>query len=606
MIVVRLPAAAGEPPFLSGCGVACFDEPGGRNRSRHKEMSLEPSFRTLRRSWSAGTGRWRSQIIGSMVFAAALLLAYMAGQWVLTGSVSATVKHLGLIAGLVIGVAVFLRWRRGVYFFLVWLTFEDLVRKYSSNNMIVYFAKDALLVMTVAGFLIALARHETRTFRPPFLIPLIFFTGLGLVQVFNPRSTSFFYGIMGMKLDFFYIPLMFLSYSLIDSEAELRRFLRITLWAGSMVALVGIIQASGYRNFLNPAHLAPELRELGHLARSVPSTGEVLNAPPSVFVSQGRYAAYLSLLFIVALAAIGYQILRRERGKLAYLVLALASVAIFLAGSRGALVYGLMSFFLLGAWFLWGTKYQVLAGARLTKGIRRSLLALALGMALVTWIVPRTIQGWWSLYYETLWPDSPSYELAYRVSTYPWENFRAVFRYPGWETGYGTGTSSLGAQYVTGVLHQPASAAPEVENGFGSIMLELGLLGPILWVWWGVALLVAGWKALERIKDTALYPVGCAILWYAFWLLFPATWGSIAGYQNFVMNAYLWVLVGILFRLPRLAEQARGEARGVRRDRAAPVGTGAALTPVGPRQWRGRATNTLQAGPGPSGIRGRR
>jgi hypothetical protein len=526
-------------------------------RFEREEMNFARRFGNLGRIRLEASAQLRSRLLGLLVFVAAIVLAYNIGGWVLTGNLPATAKRLGTVAGAVVLVAVFMRWRPGVYLFLVWLTFEDLIRKYSGNSMTVYFTKDLLVLTIYAGFLISLARRETRTFRPPFLIPLACFLGLGVVQVFNPRSTSFFYGILGVKLYFLYIPLMFASYALIDSEAELKRFFRITLWTGGAVALVGIIQGLGYRNFLNPSGLAPALQALGHLRRAVPTTGEILNAPPSVFVSQGRYATYLVLLLILTLAYVGYQLLRRERGKLAYVVLGLTSVAVFLAGSRGVLVYSLMTVFLLGAGFLWGTKYQVLARARLTKAIRRSLVALALGMALVTWVSPRITQGWWSLYYETLWPNSPYSQLAYRVKTYPLREFEKAVQYPHWAVGYGTGTSSLGAQYVTGVLHQPSSATPAVENGFGTMILEMGILAPILWVWWAVALLWSAWKALERLKGTALFPVGFAIIWYIFWLLIPQTWGSIAAYQNFAMNAYLWVLVGILFRLPKLANQSR-------------------------------------------------
>jgi hypothetical protein len=43
------------------------------------------------------------------------------------------------------------------------------------------------------------------------------------------------------------------------------------------------------------------------------------------------------------------------------------------------------------------------------------------------------------------------------------------------------------------------------------------------------------------------------IFWYAFFLLFPATFGGIQSYEDFLLNAYLWLLLGLLFRLPTLA-----------------------------------------------------
>jgi hypothetical protein len=35
-------------------------------------------------------------------------------------------------------------------------------------------------------------------------------------------------------------------------------------------------------------------------------------------------------------------------------------------------------------------------------------------------------------------------------------------------------------------------------------------------------------------------------------LLFPLTYGGMSAYQNFVTNMYLWLFVGILFRLPEM------------------------------------------------------
>jgi hypothetical protein len=92
-----------------------------------------------------------------------------------------------------------------------------------------------------------------------------------------------------------------------------------------------------------------------------------------------------------------------------------------------------------------------------------------------------------------------------------------------------------------------------VENGFGDLIIEWGILGPVLWVLTGAVLGISGWKAVKRLATTPLYPVGFAILWFVLWVLFPFTWGSPSTYQNYVVNAYLWTLVGILFRLPKLA-----------------------------------------------------
>jgi hypothetical protein len=47
------------------------------------------------------------------------------------------------------------------------------------------------------------------------------------------------------------------------------------------------------------------------------------------------------------------------------------------------------------------------------------------------------------------------------------------------------------------------------------------------------------------------------IFWYAFLLLIPFTFQGMQAYEDFVLNAYMWLLLGILFRLPNLAQAAQ-------------------------------------------------
>jgi hypothetical protein len=40
-------------------------------------------------------------------------------------------------------------------------------------------------------------------------------------------------------------------------------------------------------------------------------------------------------------------------------------------------------------------------------------------------------------------------------------------------------------------------------------------------------------------------------------LLLPFTFVGLQAYEDFVLNAYAWIMVGILFRLPKLALSAQ-------------------------------------------------
>jgi hypothetical protein len=201
------------------------------------------------------------------------------------------------VAGLIIS-----DWRSGVYLFLVWLLFEDLVRKYMGNNMYVYFAKDALVAITYLVFV------KSGRIRVNFLPPALRFT-LGLfvlfeiVQIFNPNSPSLVYGALGLKLYLYYVPLMFVGYALLRNELDLRRLLFVSMGAAGSIALVGIAQSVIGLDFLNPKGGA-DIDELGHLTRFTPS-GVAVPRPPSVFVSDGRFAEYILLAFVLGLGTVG-------------------------------------------------------------------------------------------------------------------------------------------------------------------------------------------------------------------------------------------------------------------------------------------------------------
>lgn len=125
---------------------------------------------------------------------------------------------------------------------------------------------------------------------------------------------------------------------------------------------------------------------------------------------------------------------------------------------------------------------------------------------------------------------------------------------PHWVVGNGTGTDSLGAQYVSEFLKEPMPDVA-VEEGFGQLIAEMGILAPLLWILWAAAAVSACWKITRSLKETRFFPIAMAIVWYVFLLLFAMVYMGMDAYQNYVNNAFLWLLIGVLFRLPDLARQ---------------------------------------------------
>jgi hypothetical protein len=503
----------------------------------------------------------RGPLVGIGLFVLVMLAAYEASQYILSGDTFGLVFIGAVAVAGAAAVAILNDWRKGLYVFLTWLLVEDLVRKFLGNNMAIYFGKDILAAFIYISFLAAIRRREVKTFRPPFLVPLLIFFAFGVLQVFNPASTSLLFGALGVELYFYYIPLVFIGYSLFESEADLRQFFSFNLVLAGVIGCLGILQAVLGHTFLNPSKPAEAIRELSTMYREAPLSHALAYRPTSLFVSTGRFASYMVLAWLVAFGFGGYLLLRHLRGRvLAFLVLAVTTLGVVMSASRGALLWTAGSALVGAAAFLWGAPWRQREVMRVLRLLQRTLLVAGIALTILIIIYPERIGANFAFYDETLSPDSPASELVYRTRDYPLHNFLLAFEHPGWPYGYGIGTASLGVQYVARIFQQ-RSPVGGVESGYGTLVVELGIVGLILWILWTGALVISAWAVVRKLKGSPWFPLAFMIFWYAFLLLFPITYAGLAPYQDFVLNAYFWLLVGVLFRLPHIAILAQDEKR---------------------------------------------
>jgi hypothetical protein len=499
----------------------------------------------------------RSQaLIGVGLFGLALWGAWTLGHVILAGNNDTLIFTALGCAALGIAMAILRDWRFGTFFFLGWLMFEDLIRKYMGNNIALFFGKDILAGLVYLALFVAIRDKKEKLFKPPFLLFLSLFFWLGVLQAFNQNSPSIWYGMLGLKVYFYYIPLIYVGYAFVRSDDDLRKFLNWNLVLAALVAGVGITQSLIGNSFLNPAVLAPELQDLGDLSKSTPLSNQVFNIPPSVFVSAGRYTEYLILITAVALGTCGYLLLSTKKGRaVTYIVTSLLAVAALLSGNRGSFVWIASSAAALAVAFLWGAPWRQRQAHRMVKAIRWTAGATVLSIVLVSALFPEQFGSRIAYYTETLLPGSSAYEGSNRAWDYPIQNLMAAFAEPHWAIGNGTGTTSLGMQYVAKLIGKPLPGL-WVEEGYGDLILEMGVLGPVLWFLWTGAVLWYSWKIVRQLRETRYFPLAAAILWYSFLMLYPLTYISLSTYQNYTCNAYFWLLLGVLFRLPELQMQA--------------------------------------------------
>ena len=264
---------------------------------------------------------------------------------------------------------------------------------------------------------------------------------------------------------------------------------------------------------------------------------------------------FLLISWLVALGFGGYLLLRSKKNRLlAFLTVGVVGVGSIMSASRSVFLYTATSVLVVVAAFLWGSPWRQGEARRTVRAIMRGAIFAAVALFLMMIFLPEQIGSRFAIYRETLSPDSPASELLARTRDYPFRNFMMAFDHEHWLFGYGIGTASLGIQYVARILHTPAMNIG-VESGYGQLIVELGVPGLILWIFLSVAIAVSAWKVVVKLKGTPWFPIGFVIFWYAFLLMIPITFYGFVAYQDFVMNAYLWILLGMLFRLPSLAQE---------------------------------------------------
>jgi hypothetical protein len=485
--------------------------------------------------------------------------AYKTGVYLANGDlVGLAYVGLAYVIGAVVVVTLH-DWRNGLYLFLAWLLFEDLGRKFLGNNMAIYFAKDGLLLVVYLAFFLAYRRKDPnlQTFRPPFLGVLLAFVWFGAMQVFNPASTHIFYGLLGMKLYFYYAPLMIIGYALITSESQLRRFFQINLGLMLVIMGLGIVQSILGHTFLNPENPADDIRLLSQTYRDAPISGVRVYRPTSVFVSAGRFQDLVIVAWMLVFGFSAYLLLRHKRGRtFAFLALPITAAAGVMGASRGVFMWTFGSALVGGIAFIWGAPWRHGEALRIFRMLQRAVVGMTLAAVVLLFTYPEAFLNRLAVYSESLDPRSPANELVSRTHDYPMHNFLSAFDYDRWPYGYGIGTLSLGGQYITRFFHTPRPVGG-VESGFGSIIIEIGIVGFFLWICMAIAIVWAAWKVVRELKGSPWFPLAFMIFWYAFLLLLPLTYEGMQAYQDFILNAYLWLLLGVLFRLPKLALDAQ-------------------------------------------------
>jgi hypothetical protein len=437
------------------------------------------------------------------------------------------------------------RWPVALGFFLVWLVVEDLVRKLAGNDIRVYFIKDLVFLVVVAGFLLSPeSRGAWREATGRARISLYALLAWAVVMGVPSGLQDWRVPLIGLRLDFMYAPLVAAGFVIGRDSDRLRRWISGLAVLGSAAAAIGIVQAVVGPDFLAPSEPTPGLGLLVTV-RGLPESGPVYR-PSGTFVSSGRFASMAIVALVLSLAAI---IARRGRLRLRdLLAVSAAAGAVWVSGGRAG--------FLAGAAIL----ALAVAAPRFAERRPSSTRALAVtasvvaALAAIALLAPALLSSRAVWYRETLDPRSARNEWAFRFSSYGGSTIHGIRT--GGLMGHGTGTQSLGLQYIYGGEERSPRGLYEVEGGYASVAMEWGMIGLGLWLVWSVIWARRQWQAVKEARGTRLAAGGLVLFGSTLFFLFFGFLGGLQGFQNFLANAYFWLLSGTVFALPAAARSA--------------------------------------------------
>jgi hypothetical protein len=443
-------------------------------------------------------------------------------------------------------------WRASLGLLLVWLVLEDLLRKFAGNDLRIYFAKDVIFVVLLVGLLMdANVRRWWTQSTGATRYVLYALVAWGLIMSVPSFWVDPRLPFIGLRLDFMYAPLVAAGFAIGSRGSSMRWWLLFVASVGAGISLIGVIQATIGPTFLSPGRPTPGLIHL-ELFRGIDST---VYRPTATFVDPGRFAAFAVLGFAVSLAAF---VMSRGGKRILAVTCAIANAAgIWVSGGRAGLVVGILL-------VAFAAMAGPLAEGRLAPGRAVGMVAsIVFAGVILTALLPGVVGTRLRWYSETLDPRSSLNEWSFRAEA-AIENTERGLRIGGL-FGQGTGTESLGKQYLTGDPNQRAGLY-QVEGGYASIAVELGAVGVALWLAWSIGWTVRQWRSIKagrgHRRAAAAFVLFCWMLSFLFyWFVI-----GFQGFQNYVANAYFWLLSGVMFAVPFTATDPYGIA-----DRPSPV-----------------------------------
>lgn len=441
--------------------------------------------------------------------------------------------HVLALALLLIPFLFFVRWTKLVLFTLFWIVFEALLRRYVVNDIMAFFIKDLFLAF---AYFKTIGVRFTRGFRSipstPVNLLLAILLVWSVVELFNPLLLNYLVGVLGLRLSFFYVPIMFIAGDCFPTKQSLFRFLKAYVLLGAAVCAYGFIQwMLGPGSILSKTYLDMD-------AFYATPSGTVIFRSMGTFASNAAFSEWVLFVMLFAVICAKVKLPAGRLTKVQKVVVGTAIVLAMIATGQAAL--GVLIVFTL--FLTW------LADVRSRRGVSQ-LITLAVGVMIITalvWTVAPLVTTAWTRVLMFADPRMLIHRLFIHV-------FEPIPRALGDSFfGHGVGSQAQGLRYLVGV--KEAASLSRVEGGYAKLAWELGIVGLVLVPALHLVLLRWALNIRRGLRDPDLRWVAfigailqaCLLLWMFI--------SNSLDHSTFAI--LFWTTVGIVSALPRLEAKA--------------------------------------------------
>lgn len=431
-------------------------------------------------------------------------------------------------------VLAFLNWRLAVLGALFLLILEGALRKWVFPGLqeAIYLAKDLVLAGAYLRFFGEKIIHHERLFLShqlnPFLALLFFW---GLAEAFNPYLPNLLVGAFGLKAYFYYIPLFYILPELFSAKQGLIQFLAFYALCSIPISVLGIIQ------FFSPLD-SPLVTYLGWGEESGIHSVAMVGMFPRVSGTFSYISGYVTYLFVIVLILFALLNMKGELSNVkkafSLLALLLAIANLFMTGSRWPIY---MLALLIPVVFLVTMRFPTTVSLRLFPRVAIGITFVAFALFL---FFEEAITAFWER-------SSMSTDVEDRIV----DTITTPFVFAGYSLAWGSGIGSTHQATKFLVMDQPQYSwlpTDDFEEEPERIMLELGVVGFILFYGMKLAILVNSWRLTRQLKDDELKFLAMVVF-----LLHLSFLTSFTVF-NVTASFYSWFLSGFLPLLPKLDE----------------------------------------------------